>query len=186
MSVLVRQRKGKSGWWVIATRNGRRRYLRFNDQPTAQQAARALGVQTALGNLALTPLPEIDLKELKSDQTCVYFIQIEKAGPIKIGYTKNLPLRLQSYRTFTHKEVRLLAFIPGWGQEEEYALHLLFSHQRVKREWFTATQDLIFLIRCLSFICRESKVTRGRSDLKRMSRIWQDLKGSLKQNDEII
>lgn len=68
-------------------------------------------------------------------------------------HTKHIELRVQSYQTGNYKDVHLLTVVPGWGRKEEYALHALFARQRVRNEWFLPSAELLFLIRCLHFIC---------------------------------
>lgn len=55
MGLLVRQRKGKTGWWVIATHKKKRIYKRFNDPIAAKQFAHDLERALAAGSLHLTP-----------------------------------------------------------------------------------------------------------------------------------
>jgi len=46
MGVLVRQRSGKTGWWVIIVQQGRRKYKRFNERQAARDFAK--DAETAL------------------------------------------------------------------------------------------------------------------------------------------
>jgi integrase len=50
MAVLVRQRKGKKGWWVITTHKGTRRYKSFASEATADTYAREVRKALARGD----------------------------------------------------------------------------------------------------------------------------------------
>lgn len=55
MGVLVRQRSGKTGWWVIAVHRGKRKYKRFNDRKAAQVLARQIERDLGAGKFQLAP-----------------------------------------------------------------------------------------------------------------------------------
>jgi len=63
MGVLVRQRKGRTGWWVIAVHQKKRQYRRFNDPATAKQAAQEIALALARGHFHLTPASSPSLDE---------------------------------------------------------------------------------------------------------------------------
>jgi hypothetical protein len=63
----------------------------------------------------------------------VYFVRIGKA--IKIGHTKNLNKRLKSFRASSTEIMDVLASVPGGRKIERY-FHKLFSHSRIRNEFF--------------------------------------------------
>lgn len=81
---------------------------------------------------------------------CVYFAQVRwrdgTLGPIKIGYTKNLPVRMTAlWRTlYDRRAPRLLVLLtlPG-GKDLEAEYHRRFDHLRIEGEWFEAGDDLL-------------------------------------------
>lgn len=76
----------------------------------------------------------------------IYFIQQGHFGPIKIGYSTNTASRFSALKTATHAHLRFLGEIAG-SQSDERRLHEKFAAHRIRREWFTPTQDLIDYIR---------------------------------------
>lgn len=85
----------------------------------------------------------------KSWRSYVYFIQQDEDGPIKIGTSKGVKLRLSQLQNAnpSHR-LRLLAAVPG-GPNEETTLHKRFAHARiigVVGEWFRPTPDLCVFI----------------------------------------
>lgn len=76
----------------------------------------------------------------------VYFIQLDNAGPIKIGRAKNPIKRLKGLQTAAHKQLRLLAVIPG-NSTTEKELHREFRDLRIGGEWFRAESILLAKIR---------------------------------------
>jgi hypothetical protein len=75
-------------------------------------------------------------------RTEVYFIQAGDGGPIKIGISDNVPLRLNTLQTAHHETLRLLSRIPG-GESDEAALHEQFAALRIRGEWFRPGAELL-------------------------------------------
>jgi hypothetical protein len=78
----------------------------------------------------------------------VYFIQAGDDGPIKIGVSRKPKRRIESLRTASPVELRLIAVIVG-GEKEEQALHRRFSEDRTHGEWFRPSSDLLAFIAAL-------------------------------------
>lgn len=72
---------------------------------------------------------------------CVYFVGGD-AGPVKIGYTSELPLRLRSLRNQSPVPVRLLGAVHG-GRDVERAYHSQFASSRLHGEWFERSDDIL-------------------------------------------
>ena len=77
-----------------------------------------------------------------------YFLQAGTAGPIKIGSTRNLPVRLRTLFAMSPVSLRLLGVIEG-GEAEE-SCHCRFGAFRVHGEWFAPAQVLLDFIRANS------------------------------------
>jgi excisionase family DNA binding protein len=76
----------------------------------------------------------------------VYFIQATVGGPIKIGLSQDVDLRLASLQLSSPFPLRLLATVPG-GRRREYELHRQFAKHRLHGEWFSdAAPGLLALI----------------------------------------
>jgi hypothetical protein len=71
----------------------------------------------------------------------VYFIQALDGGPIKIGHTTRLSIRLKQIAKEFGKRFWVLGVIDG-ARDAEKALHERFAHLRIGGEWFKPASDL--------------------------------------------
>ena len=76
----------------------------------------------------------------------VYFVEAPATGQIKIGFTTNIEARFKALSAHSGAELRLLATMPGTRRKER-TLHRKFAADRVRGEWFRATDDLLAYIR---------------------------------------
>jgi hypothetical protein len=76
----------------------------------------------------------------------IYFVQSERGGPIKIGFTDNLKRRLASMRTHSADKLVVLATCKG-DLTDERRLHERFAAHRVRGEWFAPAAELLAAIR---------------------------------------
>jgi hypothetical protein len=83
--------------------------------------------------------------ELRNNPGRVYFIQSGNDGPIKIGTSMNIPVRLAHLRADNPYALYLLGTIPGGSLMEE-ALHRRFASDRIHNEWFAPTAALLDFI----------------------------------------
>lgn len=72
----------------------------------------------------------------------IYFVQIGAAGPIKIGTTNNLKMRLRVLQTRHTERLVIIAKIPG-GFFVEKKIHSRLSQHRIGGEWFRPHADVI-------------------------------------------
>ncbi|OWQ95707.1 hypothetical protein CDQ92_13045 [Sphingopyxis bauzanensis] len=63
-------------------------------------------------------------------------------GLIKIGYSKNLKMRLTKLRNNHGDDMEILAVATG-GIERESAYHFQFGEHRVEGEWFERHPDIL-------------------------------------------
>ena len=76
----------------------------------------------------------------------IYFIEMEKNGFIKIGYTTgNAERRMAQLQTGQPLKLKLLGTIPG-EREGEIGLHREFEEFRINGEWFIPNEYLITII----------------------------------------
>ena len=76
----------------------------------------------------------------------IYFIEMEKSGFIKIGYTAgNAERRMAQLQTGQPLKLKLLGTIPG-EREGEIGLHREFEEFRINGEWFIPNEYLITII----------------------------------------
>lgn len=61
----------------------------------------------------------------------VYFAQAVSGGPIKIGYSNDVEIRIKQLEKHYGRPLAVLATHPG-GVDEEYSIHQKFSHLRLK------------------------------------------------------
>lgn len=90
----------------------------------------------------------------------IYFVRAGDDGPIKIGTTTQLTIRLAGLKydpVAEGRDIILLAVMDG-GRSVEKSLHRRFSHLRIKGEWHSAADDL------LEYIASEGKSVDPDSD----------------------
>lgn len=75
----------------------------------------------------------------------VYFIGPSIAGPVKIGFTRDLDKRLGQIQIGSPSRVHVLAVLEGTRRMERY-LHWAFERARGNGEWFDVTPELRLLI----------------------------------------
>ena len=78
----------------------------------------------------------------------IYFIQCGDNGPIKIGYTNNdVQTRMNQLQTGCPNKFRLL-----WVYTDNYytesQIHEMFTHERIRGEWFRPSTELLDFIKC--------------------------------------
>lgn len=75
----------------------------------------------------------------------VYFARSGANGPIKIGFSANLRQRVAALETSAFEAITILAVVDG-DRDLECSLHEQFSSFRLKREWFSASDELLAYI----------------------------------------
>lgn len=75
----------------------------------------------------------------------VYFIHAQEINAVKIGFSIHPEKRLANMLTSSPCALEILATFDG-GPVEEKRLHKMFSKDRIRGEWFTATEKLFSLI----------------------------------------
>lgn len=83
----------------------------------------------------------------------VYFVQESGVGAIKIGVSRNLPVRLGLLKADNPHEIKVLGTIAG-GYSVESHLHFFFRYARIRGEWFRPVPEL------LEYICEIDSTTR--------------------------
>lgn len=78
------------------------------------------------------------------EERCTYFLQAGEDGPIKIGSTKNLVVRLRTLTTMVPIPLRLLGIMKG--DHEEYC-HVRLGAFRRHGEWFAPADTVLEFIR---------------------------------------
>lgn len=91
----------------------------------------------------------------------IYFIRLERDGPLKIGFTAgSAKKRLVQLQTGQPGKLHLLGTING-DRGAEIGLHEHFAQYRINGEWFSPNHELIqtvnFLIKnqCPWYFCRD-------------------------------
>jgi hypothetical protein len=90
-------------------------------------------------------LPEDQPYTTRSPST--YFIQAGVDGPIKIGSSKNLPVRLRTLCAMSPVPLRLLGVIEG---DHEEACHARLAAFRVHGEWFVPADFVLEFIQSIA------------------------------------
>lgn len=72
---------------------------------------------------------------LKETTGYLYFIQMDRIGPIKIGFTKNIANRLIALQTSSPYPLNLLCITPS-NENQEKEIHSCYDAIRLEGEWF--------------------------------------------------
>lgn len=75
----------------------------------------------------------------------VYFIQAGDAGPIKIGFSSKVDIRIDALQKANAEKLNLLATISG-TLIMEAELHQRFAEHRIRGEWFRPAAELLAAI----------------------------------------
>lgn len=79
-----------------------------------------------------------------TDEPYTYFVQAGDGGPIKIGWTRNLAVRLRTFATMWPVPLKLLGVIRGNVEDQ---CHRRFAASRLGGEWFSSSEDVLDFIR---------------------------------------
>lgn len=102
--------------------------------------AKALSMELNL-SAGVNPLKSLSEKSLSAHVGYVYFIFVS-SGKVKIGFSKNPHSRIRSLQTAIESEIRSIMIVPGTLHEEQ-ELHAQFFTERIRGEWFEATQRIV-------------------------------------------
>jgi hypothetical protein len=91
-------------------------------------------------NIFDTKIP--GLKTIERNPGFIYFIQGERGGPIKIGYTTDVMNRLKTLQTGYPYPLKLLLAIHG-SLEKERNIQKEFINIKLQGEWFEPSEKLI-------------------------------------------
>ncbi|MDO8475749.1 MAG: ORF6N domain-containing protein [Candidatus Rokubacteria bacterium] len=83
-------------------------------------------------------------KAFTTEVPSTYFLQAGTSGPIKIGSTRNLAVRIRTLMTMSPVPVRLLGVMKG---DHEEACHMRLGVFRIHGEWFTPAEPVLEFIR---------------------------------------
>ena len=76
----------------------------------------------------------------------VYFVQSSgPGGPIKIGWSQDIPRRVGELQTANAHALRVIGKIEGTMQDEA-AMHVRFAHLRMEAEWFRDAPEIHALL----------------------------------------
>lgn len=71
----------------------------------------------------------------------VYFVQAGEDGPIKIGWSQDVPRRIAELQVANASRLRLVGMVRGRMQDEA-ATHERFAHLRLGAEWFADDPEI--------------------------------------------
>lgn len=78
-------------------------------------------------------------------EPCTYFVQAGRDGPIKIGSTTNLAVRLRTLWTLSPVPLKLLGIM--YGAQAEKRCHMQLGAYRLHGEWFAPSAVVLDFIR---------------------------------------
>lgn len=97
-------------------------------------------------------------KAFTTEVPCTYFLQAGAGGPIKIGCTRNLAVRIRTLMTMSPVPLRLLGVMKG---DHEDACHMRLGVYRIHGEWFAAAEPVSEFIRANAITPRGSSKRSG-------------------------
>jgi hypothetical protein len=111
-----------------------------------------LAAETALARVrAYLARPTPSLRMSPADRGCVYFIQADTGGPIKIGTALDVPRRLKKLQQANAEKLTVLCVRKG-GRVTERKYHDRFASHRQRGEWFAGHPDILAEIERLTVV----------------------------------
>ncbi len=123
---------------------------------------------------AITVLEEVKkdcLEEYRGKKRRIYFIQ-SGDGPIKIGFSTNIELRLSAIRNWHPYKLTILKLLDG-DYEDEHAIHKKFKHVKLTGEWYNPSEDLLKFIQEVNDKNLSDQIDRFKSGWRRRFRLKQ-------------
>lgn len=78
--------------------------------------------------------------------SCVYFLQLQPFGPVKIGYTTAHPaMRVKALQQTSPHILKWIGFFMG-GRKDEVAAHQRLVASKLRAEWFHPTREVLDFI----------------------------------------
>jgi hypothetical protein len=77
-------------------------------------------------------------QKIRGNKGCVYIIQEQGKGYVKIGFAKYFPDRLASLKTDNPHDLKIIAVIQDCIMQDELDLHKKYAEYRVRGEWYEA------------------------------------------------
>jgi ORF6N domain len=94
-------------------------------------------------------------KAFTTEVPSTYFLQAGKDGPIKIGSTRNLAVRIRTLMTMSPVPLQLLGVMKG---DHEESCHMQLGIYRIHGEWFTPAEPVLEFIRANAITPRSSRI----------------------------
>jgi hypothetical protein len=76
----------------------------------------------------------------------IYFIQAGEGGPVKVGWSVNVPKRLKHLQGANATELRLIGTRPSAARCHEMQLHVDLAEHRIRGEWYPPIPEILDLI----------------------------------------
>jgi hypothetical protein len=84
-------------------------------------------------------------KALRNRRSVVYFIRQGDDGPVKVGTSHDLQLRLQQLQGANPHPLKILVAVPG-DEKREVEIHFALAKHRLHGEWFAAHPEVLEFI----------------------------------------
>jgi len=117
--------------------------LRQDDEP--QRELETKGLRSLFAAIHDAVFFQRGDEQYTTNESYTYFLQAGTDGPIKIGATKNLLVRLRAIYTMSPVPLRLLGVIKGNAAEER--CHIRLGAFRLHGEWFAPSTVVLDFIR---------------------------------------
>lgn len=99
------------------------------------------------GRVQATPVSFRQI-HVRDEEGWVYFIQVGKDGPYKIGWSQDVHRRIGELQVANPKKLHLRGTLPG-TRETESGFHERFKSAHVTGEWFQNTEGLREFVKSL-------------------------------------
>lgn len=160
------------GIWYLEKSRSERKSLRTRDKEVAEKALAEYlqGHEERQFKKLSCHIWDLKLKNQKGNG-CIYFIQAENGGLVKIGYTENLDKRFRIIQAHSPERMRIIGKIKGSRSTEE-EIHSKFARDRRHGEWFELSERLMKLIEIHGY---EGPEQFPEIDLSSLNAAWEKM-----------
>jgi hypothetical protein len=118
------------------------RWIEHNKKKAEQEKAEELKKEAEKLRREVEKQQKLRMEYKKKYPGFIYFIQGSTGGAVKIGYAKDVSIRLKSLQTGYPDTLIILCAVPGSPMNEKF-LHNKFSNHKLQGEWFKPVSEIL-------------------------------------------
>lgn len=122
-----------------------RAFKRLREEEESESSPENIGARNLFAAIRDAVLCLPGDREYTTEMPYTYFLQAGENGPIKVGWTRNLPVRLRTLCAMSPEPLKLLGVMKG-AEVEEFC-HARFGAFRLHGEWFAPSPVVLDFIR---------------------------------------